>query len=104
MRDMSRRDKVTCYERLKTLSIDEMAEWKTNLEKAAITKVQESLHLDGIDIELIYFPQFSIEENKKWLEQNVNDYLKEEFCPEDCPYYDEDWDGTIRKEKECSDE
>ncbi len=27
--------------------------------------------------------------------------LGEEFCPEDCPYYEEDWDGTIRKEKGC---
>ena len=25
--------------------------------------------------------------------------IGEEFCPEDCPYYEEDWDGTIRKEK-----
>lgn len=26
--------------------------------------------------------------------------IGEEFCPEDCPYYEEDWDGTIRKERE----
>lgn len=29
---------------------------------------------------------------------------EEDFCPEDCPYYGEDWDGSIRKAKERSDE
>lgn len=60
---------------------------------------------DGVEVEILPDCAMCTLDDELRSPLDVSDCpLDEEFCPEDCPYYEEDWDGTIRKEKECSDE
>lgn len=58
---------------------------------------------DGVEVEILPDCAMCTLDDELRSPLDVSDCpLGEEFCSGDCPYYEEDYDGTIRKEKECN--